>query len=61
LCIIAQATQDAYPDLVGKPYAMAERISAGLWADDVELGRQAIANKLLAAQELVTRAKREAA
>jgi hypothetical protein len=61
LCIIGLLLREAYPDTIGKPYAMAETISRELALDGVTLGRQAIANKVIAAQDLLLGTQRVAA
>jgi hypothetical protein len=61
LYLLALAARAAYPNLITKPYAVAEKMSRDLALDGVTLGRQAIANKLLAAQEVLAVAERQAA
>lgn len=61
LRLLALTSRVAYPSLFTKPYAMAEKMSRDLALDGVTLGKQAIANKIIAAQEVLGTSEREAA
>lgn len=61
LCVIGQLVLEAFPEHADKPYSVAEWISRDLESAGVFLGRQAIANKLVAAQEVLASTDRAAA
>ena len=61
LRLLALATRAAYPALITKPCAVAEKMSRDLALEGVTLGRQAIVNKLTDALELMHDLERAAA
>jgi len=61
LCVIGHLLLEAFPEHGDKPYSVAEWISRDLESAGVSLGRQAIANKLIAAREALAPVAREAA